>query len=231
MQLSRAMIDALLPPGSLWVPEEGEGLDGLLNGVAECLAVVKDDAKHLAHVRDPLYTMLLDDLEREYGVIPRVDADEETRRARLAAVKAAGSGDGSLDFLQGRLTAAGFNVQVHANDPPVDPGFFVSYTPSAIFGNDAAAFGVSAFGAQRGELLVNGVIYHDQAPVKYEIPTDPGYWPLFFFVAGASTRDGGGHLTDMDDGLVPAGRRGELASLILKCKPLHSWAGLRIQYI
>lgn len=231
MQLSRAMIDALLPPGSLWVPEEGEGFDSLLNGVAECLAGVKDDVKHLAHVRDPLYTMLLSDLEREYGVIPRVDADEETRRARLAGVKAAGSGDGSLDFLQARLTGAGFNVLVHANNPPVDPGFFVKYAPSAIFGNDAAEFGGSSFGAQRGELLVNGVVYQDQAPVKYEIPTDPGYWPLFFFVAGAATRNGDGELTDMADARVPAGRRGELASLILKCRPLHSWAGLRIQYV
>lgn len=231
MQLSRAMLNALLPPGTLWAPQDGEGLDGLLNGVADCLGVVRADLLDLAHVRAPLYTAQLADLEREYGVIPRADADEETRRTRLAAVKAAGSGDGSLDFLQARLTAAGFDVRVHANTPAVDPGFFVRYTPSAIFGNDAASFGASAFGAQRGELLVNGATYYAQSRVVYEVPTDPGYWPLFFFVAGEATRDGGGRLTDMADARVPAGRRGELASIILKCKPLHSWAGLRIQYV
>lgn len=231
MLLSRAVIDALLPGGSLWTVEDGGGLDQLLEGIAECLEPARAEMKALALMRNPLYTNMLPDLEREYGVIPRITADDATRRANLAAVKSAGSIDGSLSALQSVLDSAGFSVQVHANNPPVDPGLFILYQPSAIFGNNNASFGASAFGAQRGELLVNGPVYYNQAEVRYEIPADAGYWPLFFFVSGDATRGGSGELTALADAEVPVARRAELRNLILRCKPMHSWAGLRIQYV
>lgn len=230
MLLSRAVIDALLPSGSLWAVEEGEGLDQLLNGIAECIDPVRADMNSLARIRNPLYTTLLADLEREYGVIPRAGSDESTRCANLAAVKASGNGDGSLDYLQSVLNSAGFSVQVHANNPPVDPGFFILYQPSAICGGDTAICGASAMGAQRGELLVNGPVYDDQALLSYQVPATAGYWPLFFFVGGDAVRNGSGELTSIADADVPVERRGELRNLILRCKPMHSWAGLRIQY-
>ena len=225
MRLSRAMLDALLPPGSLWAPQEGGGLDALLDGVADCLEPARESMHLLARVRNPKFTALLSDLEREYGVIPNGGADDETRRTRLAAAKAAGKGDGSLDFLQSRLDAAGFDVQVHVNNPPVDPAFFALYDPTTLFGSNGAAFGASSFGAQRGQLLVNGT------NTVYAVPVDPGYWPLCFFVAGDVTRNGAGEITDMVDAEVQASRKAELATLILKCKPMHTWAGLRILYV
>lgn len=231
MQLCRQVLDALLPPGSLWVPADDGGLDNLLKGIADNHERAREFLSQLAYLRSPLLTPILADLEKEFGILPDATLDEATRRARLEVVKTAAKNDGSLDFLQDSLLAAGFDVLVHANNPPVDPGFFLFYAPSAICGNSSAVCGGSSTGSARGELLVNGELSYEQAPVRYAIPTDPGYWPLFFFVGGAATRNGSGELTEIADALVPVSRRLELARLILKFKPLHSWAGLSIRYI
>lgn len=118
----------------------------------------------------------------------------------------------------------------------------------------------TAFAGQiGGELLVNGALYdqipayimqadgaiayagNDDAlagrfdslqliPIEYEIPADPGYWGLIFFVGGDATRDGSGYLIDIEPGIIPIARELEFKRLILKYKPLHSWAALIVNY-
>lgn len=231
MSLHKAILESLLPPGLLWEVEQGEGLDNLLDGLAASLDATVADMAALSVVRDPQRTQILADLEREYGVGVAAGSSESARRAHLSAFKAATNGDGGRDFLQRVLDAAGFTVRVHVNNPPVDPGSFVLYAAGSTFGNSTAQFGVSSMGAKRGELLANGEVYRDQAKVAYSVPANEGYWSMVFFVGGAATRNGLGELTSIADAEVPAERRAELRRLILKCKPMSTWAGLLINYV
>jgi hypothetical protein len=65
----------------------------------------------------------------------------------------------------------------------------------------------------------------------YEVPTISGYWPLIFFVGGAATRDPVTNaLTEINIYQVPQQRRSEFRRIILRFKPLHSWAGLIVIY-
>jgi hypothetical protein len=229
MLLSRAVIDALLPGGSLWVPESNGGLDCLLDGIAGNAESVREFLHTLAHIRNPLLTPLLDDLEREFGIVPTDLLTEAVRRQRLAAVKSATSGDGSAAWMEDRLQAAGFDIYVHVNDPVADPNDFIFDGSVTIFGNDAAQFGrdVAMFGGVVGGLIVNG----DALDVTYTIPVETEYWPLIFMVGGAATRDGGGVLTAIAPAEVPMSRKDELIKLIVKYKPMFTWATLTVDYV
>lgn len=69
-------------------------------------------------------------------------------------------------------------------------------------------------------------------PIEYEIPTVAGYWPLIFFVGGEATRDPvTDELTNIDIANIAIERRQEFRSLILKYKPMFSWAGLVVVYV
>lgn len=164
MSLSRKILDALLPPGSVWSPQDGAGLDQLLDGIADGSEVTRDFLADLARLRNPELTPILDDLEKEYGVIPDITLTDAVRRARLLAMKTAVSGDGTADFMQTQLRAAGFDVYVHVNNPPVDPRIFLFDAPATICGNENAICGNenAICGGTRGDLVVNGRIYTHQ---------------------------------------------------------------------
>jgi len=65
---------------------------------------------------------------------------------------------------------------------------------------------------------------------KYEIPTNPAYWPLIFFVGGVATYNVDGSISSIAQANVDVKRRVELRSLIVKYKPLHTWCGLIVYY-
>ena len=125
--LMRAVYDALMPPGSVWTPEEAKEFDQLLDGMAENSELVRTFLADLANLRRPSKTTLLDDLEKEFGIVKNENLTNEDRRAQIAAVKFSKGGTGDKDFLQNALQTAGFEVQVHENDPPVDPGLLLDY--------------------------------------------------------------------------------------------------------
>jgi hypothetical protein len=93
-------------------------------------------------------------------------------------------------------------------------------------------------------------------PITYELPVDTVYWPAVFFVGGPATfaPDTGaemyagdtlsqagepaaqaglfnGQLTAIDFADIPNERRDQFRRLILKIKPLHSWAVLVVNYV
>jgi hypothetical protein len=232
MSLSRAVLDALLPGGSLWAPEDGGGLDQILDGIADSDETVREFLDGLARLRSPLYTPILDDLEREFGIVPDDTLSDAVRRTRLLAVKTDGSSDGSADSLEAQLQAAGFPVQVHINNPAVDPAQFVTFAPNSTFGNEDALFGKTGvlFAGRRGFLLVNGPIYYQQIKVEYVSPADSNYWPLVFFVGGEATRNPAGEITQIEPVTLPVSRKAEFIRLVIKYKPLHSWAGVVVVF-
>ena len=162
---------------------------------------------NLAHLRNPTLTPILDDLERELGILPDLAEEEWTRRVRLQVAKSSSNGDGSQSFMQTRLRAAGFDVWVYNNYPAVDPAPLL------------------------GELVVNGPLNYNQNPVDYHVPLEQGYWSMVSFIGGTVLRDSSGAIMSMAPALIPNNRRQEFTRLIVKFKPLHSWIGIKVTYI
>lgn len=88
--------------------------------------------------------------------------------------------------------------------------------PTAICGNDEAIVG-------RFDIL-------NLTPIAYEVPAESGYWGLIYFVGGLATRDGSGFITDIETAEIPISREQEFKRMILKYRPLHSWAALIVNY-
>ena len=213
--LMRAAIDAALPNGSIWNPEPDGDLDKLLDGSAENLETLRLFLSGIKDVRNPTLTDYLDELEREFGTLTNMSLTDAQRRAQLHPLVYGRGGGGTIDDMQTALDNAGFNVTVYANDPAVDPSPFLTEMFQMVAGGGNAFAGNAGAFARRigGELLVNGDIfkmsriftsvagnlyagaghgageYVDllRSKVEYPIPTDPGDWPLVFFVGGAAT--------------------------------------------
>lgn len=202
MTKARQILNALWPDGSFWTPAENDDYDKLLEGIAENSQAVRDDMADLASLRDPMKTTILTDLEKDYGIIYPYDVTEAQRRRALKGFMFNRNISGAYDQLQDKLQEAGFDVIVIPNSPPIDPNTF--YDPEY---------------ALEGELIVN---YLERNTI-YEIPDNPGYWPLIFFIGKSVTRDEYGNIIDIEYIDVPDGRRMAMKQLILKYKPLHSW--------
>ena len=215
--LTRAMLNDLLPPGPIWEPEEQAEFDLLLEGVADNLEVIRAFLSTLSDTRNPNDTIILSDLEREYGVPTNTLLSEDTRRVRLAELVFGANRNGTEDDLQTALRNVGFDVFVYQNDPAVDPAIFLEQQFQMVADGDNAFAGRSdAFaGFIGGNLLVNGDTFLTEKTFtsisgsgffagtghgageyenllvekqEYPIPTDPNDWPLVFFVGGVETR-------------------------------------------
>ena len=159
--LSRAILNSLWPEGSFWTPAPEDDYDLLLDGISENSDAVTSDLDELRYFRDPALTILLSDLEDEYGVIPVSGSTIEERRERLAAVMFLRSELPTYEFLEEKLQSAGFDVYVHANSPAVDPAIFLAQafqmTAGDILpgGNDAQCGELEAYCGQIGGELQN----------------------------------------------------------------------------
>ena len=253
----RAVIDTLIPPGSAWEVAPGEDWDKFYDGMAENWESPRAFLAELSEIRNPALTPFLDDLEQEFGVLTNPNLTAQQRRDQLTPIVFNRSSNGGLDNLQTALDDAGFTVQVHSNSPAVDPAIFLDQVFQMVAGGlNAVAGNQDAFaGRLGGELLVNGDIFEttrlyesvagtmfagtagageysdlERTKIEYPIPGDPDSWPLIFFVGGDATRGGGGELTDIELADVPAEQEQEFKRIILKFKPMHSWAGLVINF-
>ena len=167
--VSRQTFDALMPPGPLWVPEDGEGLDQLIEGIADNSEDIAGFLAQLANIRNPALTTLLSDLEKEYGIATDTNLTEAVRRMRLATKAFGGTSNGSIDVLQAALDSSGFTqLTVYENNPAVDPAIFLDQIFRMIANGDNAYAGfvpvagppsTAYAGRIGGELLVNGDIF------------------------------------------------------------------------
>ncbi len=161
--LMKAVIFASLPPGGLWNIAPGEDLDLLLDGLSDILQTQKSSIDELAFIRSPQFTTFLNDLERDYGLLPTGNLTIQERRDRLLATKTDKNSDGSSDFLQQKLRDSGFtDIFVHINNPPVDPDIFIFQVFNAFCGFNTSLCGhEDAFmAAIGGELVVNGEVFN-----------------------------------------------------------------------
>ena len=170
--VSRQSFDALMPPGPLWVPEIDEGLDQLIEGLAESSEDIAEFLNNLGTIRNPGLTTILSDLEREYGIDVDSNLTEAIRRMRLATKAFENNSNGSVDALQGALDSSGFDtLTVYENSPAVDPAIFLTEAFQMVAGGDNAFAGFepvsgppsTAFaGRIGGELLVNGDVFSQE---------------------------------------------------------------------
>lgn len=231
----RDVLESLLPPG--W--NATGDLDKLLKGIGLYLQDSYELIDSLAYIRDPRGTTLLEDLEKEYGLIKNTSLSEVQRRQNIASIKYAKPDTASWEHLQNKLIAAGFtDAVVIPNDPLIDPNLITN-----------------------GELLVNGTIYSSQVAnimmcagqsqiafaghfravsnywlimnnteKSYDVGDSSIFWPFVFFVGSAKTGSwpSSPSVTDLD---VDANLREYFKTLILKYKPLHSWCVLCVNYV
>ncbi len=258
--VSRSAIVASLPKGAFWRPKINGFFDKLLDGLGENFEKIRLFLAKLSTLREPTKTLILADLEKEFGILTSTNITEAVRREQLKAKKYRTAGNGTEDDLQDALDSAGFNVIVTQNDPAVDPAIFLNEAFGATLGNDAAHLGrvdafFSVFG---GELIVNGPIISQSKAVvvemggtffignsgaliggyegvdtslrEYEVPTNPRDWPMVFFVSGTVTKDIDGFITDLEAADVPSERKSELVRIIIEIKGLHSWCALIVNF-
>lgn len=68
------------------------------------------------------------------------------------------------------------------------------------------------------------------SPYVYSVPADSGYWPLVFFLAQSATYTGATVAT-LTFGNIPSIRQQELVELVLRYKPIHTWAILMANFV
>lgn len=255
----RRVIDVVLPKGSAWRLAPGLDLDLMYDGMASSFETVRLFLADLTTVRDPKKTDFLIDLEREFGVLTNFNLTEKQRRDQLSSIVFNRQRNGSIDSMQQALDDAGFNVQVHENSPAVDPELFFSGAFQMVAGGGSGYAGRSdAYaGESGGELLVNGDIFTtekipaqtaghifagdgttageyddlERTKIVYPTPTNPDDWPMVFFVGGDATRNGSGELTDIESADIISNQEAAFKRIILKYKPIHSWAGLIVNFV
>jgi hypothetical protein len=198
--LMRAVYDAVMPPGSIWTPEEEKEFDQLLDGMAENSEVVRLFLADLANLRRPSKTTLLDDLEKEFGIVKNENLTDDERRAQIAAIKFSKGGNGDKDFLQRAFDTAGFDVQVHENSPPVDPGLLLDSEEYAASGHENN--------------------------LSADLTSED--WPLVFFVAGDATLNGGGEITDLQYGFINVDSVPTFKRILKAIISMHAWAGVKV---
>lgn len=163
---------------------------------------MRDYLYTLAFLRDPQNTTILTDLEKEYGLRSDNQAlTEQQRRDRLDAIVYAPRGTGAASYLQAQLQAGGFAVYVYQNSPSTDPGAF--------------------FGGPGGELICNHLPYDRTIT---EARKDQSLWPHVFFIGGTAVLNDSGRIVHIDPVVISDALKPAFREIVLKCKPVHSWA-------
>lgn len=179
----------------------------------------------------------LEEWERHYGLTPTGTEDE--RRLALAAEWRATGGQ-SPAYIQGVLQAAGFDVYVFdwwISGPPYVARDPRDYTEQPCIGSYQCTSNLFQFSSQPqcsslpsqpqcNDWLANEIYYlvnqdlTRRAPPP--VPSDPNTFPYWFYICGP---------TFGDFALVDITRKAEFERLILKLRPLHLWAGVRVDYV
>lgn len=196
MTFARKIFDSLMPRGSAWRARSGFGMDLLFDGIADCFEIMRSACASSALLREPLETLQLSDLEREYGVVSTEASADANRRQYLHGIVYGSPGTGSADDLEDRLAAAGFTgVHVYQNDPAKDIYDLITGTGVTCGEEDASCGSATAYcGGRVGYVLVNGEMIMN--PISYLTSLPRRYWPLVFVIAGSCS--GGEALEDWD---------------------------------
>jgi hypothetical protein len=187
---------AALPKGAAWKPKPGGNYDKILDGVGEIYTEICTEAEKVKTVRIPSETFLLDDLERDYGILKNDALTEQERRDNLDQKKYNSIIQGNPERLEEILQKVDPNLKVYQNSPAVDPEPFIGQ-------------GFLIISEGRGD-SAGGLIPEDS-------------WPLVFFVGGAATFDVDGSILTIDEVVLPVEKETLVTDPILAYKGLYDW--------
>lgn len=226
------ILKANLPEGPPWEIEEESDLDKFVEGVGDSFDEDKAFVATLADVRNPLKTVQLEDLEKEFGLPPNSPLSEADRRIKLLGEKTDNNSTATHEQLEDAFVQRGIdNLSVIPNSPPVDPRIFLNDIGSTYCDGDTAFCDHegAVCGGLDGDLVVIGLM---DGAEDFQIPDESGYWPLIFFVAGDVERDAiTNELLAIESAVIDAARREEIRTEILKYKTMFSWAILLADFI
>lgn len=221
----------LLPTGRAWRLFPGSLLAKFVDGLVAFSADVREFVDLVWLDTQPQDTRELEKWETIFGLNPLGLTEQQRRDAVEGAWRA--TGGQSPQYIQDVLHAAGFTtVYIHewwvpGTTPPVprDPSgvssFITAQDGAAVMqdGGDAAQDG-GLFGGtpDQGYFLVNKL---SSEGGQVSAPSDPAQFRYILYFGGEVF----GEAAD-----VPAGRRRELETLLLRVKPAQQWLGLLIDY-
>jgi len=67
--------------------------------------------------------------------------------------------------------------------------------------------------------------------IEYVVPSNPGDWPLIFFIGGPATFDIDGKILAIENIIQPAELRNEFLKIILRYKPLYTWGVSVVDFV
>lgn len=253
-----SILKRLLPQGTLWDNGPNSTLSKLIAGLDVLASDFKTFADLIWLRIFPASTDQIDQWDQEFGLFADPSLSTAERRERLAGRWAAQGGQ-SVAYIEATLAAAGFDsLSVYewpadAMNPPTprDPTALTG-SPAADFGNTSAQFGDDAlqFGpgfAGAAYWLVN----NEFDPVKYPIrtsasqgvPAQFGNTAAQFGDTGIQFGGPGGDPIDLrayylyicgdtfgEVVNLPANRRRDLESLLLRITPAQQWLILTVEY-
>ena len=181
-------LTAVLPKGPLYEPEEGEGFDQLLDGLAVVLKNIFDHIGSLRTILSARRTQYLDLLEHEYGILSSSLLTEAFRRTFLHSIANKVFQYGSDSNINEALADAGFtDLYAFNNNPAIDlsgglaPDYMCYLNDGdAYLGDPTAQLGLLSSDIE-GFLIVNS--WHEDIP--YTIPSDSSLWPYIWVLAKA----------------------------------------------
>jgi hypothetical protein len=127
-----------------------------------------------------------------------------------------------LGYNTGGIMRSFFGVLIGGGIWVVNGDAFVATPNYEGLGGSQSYLNYTRLGSPGGYLM--GEYYSiNYLPIAVTSPADSWAWPLVFFIAGGVTKDGGGHITALTMGNIPANLRQTLIEIILRIKPLHTW--------
>jgi hypothetical protein len=224
MNIFLLIYQQLLPRATAWSTVINKQLRQFIDGLTDTPTGVKEFADNVYDDIFPQTTRDIDAWEQQFGLSG--DGTEQERRDAIASAWQALGGQ-SPRYLQDTLQAAGFDVYVHDWWIFVGPvrvtinPFTVldAGIPTSTYGDgetDGNGLTYGAFDTEEGYPLVN------RSDESVSIPNDPDLWPFFNYV-------GGEIFPTLAQ--VPADRKTEFETLLLKTFPQYQWIGVLVEYV
>jgi len=225
----KAQYLALQPNGLMGVIDPGSDEDQMYEGLSEDLGIVRDFFVALSFLRNPHGTPILEDLEYEYGIPTDKALTLEERKAQLASLVYAKKSNGDLDGLKSALAKAGFDVYVE------DGGVYSSVPDAEVIANgDAFDQHVGLSNTCTDSLVITSHSVTCSGPPDAptcgafeDVKTEKMYDPMPAQYATYNIAKNSS-LEKLD---IPASLRVSFRRIVLRYKPLGTWALLYVNWI
>ncbi|MDR2490264.1 MAG: YmfQ family protein [Spirochaetaceae bacterium] len=237
--LSTQTINALLPEGAAWKPRRNGTLEKLYTGIGDFWDTIIAAGENLSNLRNPqkIPEELLPDLEKDFGINPRIYLDIQNRRNSLMSKVYSQRSISTFTKLQNKLNLSGFGkdgyglIAIPNQSPAANPEHLRATAPRAYYlGNEIRFSSTIKLEGANDMICGNATaccgFYTGYEGDVVEFFTPPAqYWPAIFLIGGqVLSRNEDGSIREIEVIQLPQFRKAELHKLILETKPIGTWA-------